>query len=169
MRDLPHFYEEPTSSNSIIHRKSGRKLETLVLPASLAEARGLSGGWLFDWAREAARYAVFKLVTVEEPGIIQGLMSLEERQDFYHVYLVESAPFNRGREKEHEGAAGNLFAFACLKSNEKGFGGFVSFESKTELTAHYRETLGAKSIGNSNRMVIDEFQAQRLIQTYFSK
>lgn len=71
--------------------------------------------------------------------------------------------------KEYEGAAGNLFAFACLRSLEKGFGGYISFEAKTELIAHYQNTLGAQRIGNSIRMFIDEARATELIKFYFSK
>lgn len=168
MRDL-NLFENPACSHSILHLASGKMLETLVLPASLAELKNLPGNWLFDWAKEAARYPVFKLVTVETPATIQGLVSLEERQGFYQLLLVESAPFNRGRRKEHEGVAGNLFAFACKLSMEKGYDGVVGFEAKSELIAHYHKTLGAYSIGHSKRMFIDEAQAEKLIDLYFPK
>ncbi len=156
-------------SNSILHRQSGRLLETSVSKISEGEMAQLAGGWLFDWKQEVASYDVYKLVLAEDPAKVQGLISLEERRGYFHVYLVESAPHNRGLNKEHEGAAGNLFAFACLRSHEKGYGGYTSFEAKTALIAHYQKTLGARRIGNSIRMYIDETRALQLIQTYFSK
>ena len=38
--------------------------------------------------------------------------------------LIESAPFNLGRNKIYEGVAGNLVAFACKVSFQRGFAGF---------------------------------------------
>ena len=42
---------------------------------------------------------------------------------------------------------GNLVAYACKESWEKGYQGFVAFVSKTKLIRHYEETLGARCIG----------------------
>ncbi len=156
-------------SNSIRHLATGRMLETLVLSASLQELKNLPGVWLFDWVKEAAQYSVYKLVTVEDPATIQGLVSFEERPGFYQLLLVESASINKGRRKVYEGVAGNLFAFVCKLSAEKGYDGVIGFEAKSQLIEHYRKTLGAHSIGNSNRMFIDEAQAEKLIHLYFPK
>lgn len=157
------------SSNSIQHRDSGLMLATLVLLADQAEIKTLPGEWLFDWKTESKRSPVYKLVLVETPNVVQGLMSIEERDGFVFVSLVENAPFNRGIGKIHRGVAVNLFAFACKLSAEKGFGGFVAFEAKTALVNHYQKILGAQQIGNSNRMFIDELRAQILIQLHFPK
>ena len=154
-------------SNSIFHRASGRMLATKVLQASLKELNLLGEAWLFDWAQESLQYDIYKLVTVENQAIVQGLVSLEIKKGFVYVSLVESAPQNRTKEKTNDGVGGNLFAFACKLSMEKGFDGFVTFESKTELMGYYAKNFGAKPIGNSNRMFIDEAAAKKLIATYF--
>lgn len=80
--------------------------------------------------------------------------------------LVESAPFNLGRNKLYEGVPGNLVAFACKVSFQHGFDGFVSFTAKTKLIEHYEKTLGAYHFGNQ-LMIIHTGAAQHLIDKYF--
>ena len=80
--------------------------------------------------------------------------------------LIESAKFNKGKSKLYKGVAGNLVAFACKTSIEKGYEGVVSFISKTQLIDHYTETLGAK-LFSANRMYIDTKEAQILTTKYF--
>ena len=59
-----------------------------------------------------------------------------------------------------------MFAFACKKSKDLGFGGFVGFIAKTALMDHYHRTLGAeKAIGQ--RMFINDEKADFLIGKYF--
>jgi hypothetical protein len=127
----------------------------------------LGDAWLFDWEQESLKYDVYKLVTLENQAVIQGLVSLQIKNGFVYVSLVESAPQNRVKEKTYDGVGGNLFAFASVLSKEKGFEGFVTFESKTELMGYYTKNFGAKPIGNTNRMFIDEAAAEKLIATYF--
>ena len=81
--------------------------------------------------------------------------------------LIESAVFNKGRNKLYKGVAGNLVAFATKNSFEKGYDGFVSFIAKTKLIEHYKLTLGAKQFGNGNRMYIDTNEALSLVKQYF--
>ena len=154
-------------SNTIQHRQSGRMLPTLLAQASRMELAELPKGWIFDWEKEASKYQVFKLMTNENLAVIEGLISLELRNGFCYVSLVESAPHNRGDLKLHDGVGGNLFAFACKLSIEKGFDGFVVFETKTGLKAYYQESFGAKPVGNSNRMQLDETAAKHLVKIYF--
>jgi len=80
--------------------------------------------------------------------------------------LIESAKFNKGKNKLYRGVAGNLVAFACKLSFEKGYDGIVSFISKTQLIGHYEQTLGAKLFGG-NRMFIDTREALILTTKYF--
>lgn len=80
--------------------------------------------------------------------------------------LIESAKFNKGKNKLYKGIAGNLVAFACKLSFEKRYGGIVSFISKTQLIQHYEQTLGAKLFGG-NRMFIDTKEARILTTRYF--
>ena len=80
--------------------------------------------------------------------------------------LIESAKFNKGKNKLYRGVAGNLVAFACKLSFEKGYDGVVSFISKTQLTGHYEQALGAK-LFSGNRMFIDTKEALILTSKYF--
>jgi hypothetical protein len=124
--------------------------------------------WLFDWHKELKdkNNKVYKMTTVENKNIIQGLVSLYVDEEFVFVNLVENAKFNRGKEKIYLGVGGNLFAYACLKSKELGFGGCISFLSKTSLFEYYNKSLGAiRTIGQ--RMAILEDDAQVLIKHYF--
>jgi hypothetical protein len=61
---------------------------------------------------------------------------------------------------------GNLVAFACKLSFERGYEGFVSFIAKTKLIDHYTEKLGAIHVGG-NRMIIHTGEALLLTNRYF--
>lgn len=52
------------------------------------------------------------------------------------MHLVESAKFNKGKSKVYIGVPGNLVAFACKVSFDKGHEGFVAFDSKSVLIEH---------------------------------
>ena len=80
--------------------------------------------------------------------------------------LLESAQFNLGEQKLYEGVAGNLVAYACKVSFQKGYDGFVAFTAKSQLIKHYEETLGTYHFKNQ-RMIIDTNSARYLITKYF--
>ncbi|WP_207632728.1 hypothetical protein [Foetidibacter luteolus] len=82
------------------------------------------------------------------------------------MHLVESAPFNKGKSKLFSGVPGNLVAYACRLSFERGFDGNVSFISKTQLIGHYEKTLGAVHFGG-RLMIIETKAAKMLIEKYF--
>jgi hypothetical protein len=82
------------------------------------------------------------------------------------MHLVESAPFNKGKSKVYAGVPGNLVAFACRLSFQRGFEGNVSFVSKTQLIDHYTKTLGAIHFGR-HIMIIDTKAAIHLVNKYF--
>ncbi len=156
-------------TRSIQLRISGDRFDTMIQRLWPADSNLLLGGaWQFDWERELRQKnrEVYTLTTLLNPTIIQGLMSLEERDGHIFVHLIENAEFNKGRQKLFEGVAGNLFAFACKLSFEKGFEGYVIFESKTKLIPHYAESLGAKLIWGI-RMLIDTPAALILVRQYF--
>lgn len=62
-----------------------------------------------------------------------------------------------------------MFAIAAKLSFEIGFEGYVSFTAKTGLIEHYKRTLLAKRIGNTQKMYLDTFAAKALIETYFDR
>jgi len=125
-------------------------------------------GWLFNWKNEFKEPArdVYKLTIVNNPSIIQGLISLEVKSDHVYMHLVESAPFNKGKTKMYSGVSGNLVAFACKFSFQRGHEGNVSFLSKKQLVDHYIKTLGAIHFGG-RLMIIDTHAALKLINKYF--
>ncbi|WP_317132752.1 hypothetical protein [Pedobacter sp. BS3] len=125
-------------------------------------------GWLFNWKREldAPDREVYKLTIQGNPNVIQGLVSLSIDVDHIYMHLIESAPFNKGKTKIYVGVPGNLIAYACRLSFQKGFDGFISFHSKTKLIDHYMKSLGAHHFGG-NLMIIDTLPAKALIEKYF--
>jgi len=82
------------------------------------------------------------------------------------MHLVESSPFNKGNAKVYSGVPGNLVAYACKLSFQRGHEGNVSFISKTQLVEHYEKTLGAFHFGG-RIMIIETQSALKLINKYF--
>ena len=126
-------------------------------------------GWLFNWTSEFKLddRLIYKLTIKDNPKIIQGLMSISDNKDHYYLHLIESAPFNLGKHKLYKGVPGNLFAFTCKISWEKGYDGFVSFTSKTKLIEHYEKTIGAVHVGG-HKMVIFPDSALKLINRNYN-
>ena len=124
--------------------------------------------WLFDWKAEAMQpnKTIYKLVIVDNTQIIQGLISLQDRSDHVFMSLIESNKFNKGAKKVYLGVPGNLVAFACKLSFDKGYSRYVSFESKSRLMEHYQKSLGAHVLFG-NIMAIDTRAARQLINQYF--
>lgn len=82
------------------------------------------------------------------------------------MHLVENAPFNKGNSKIYAGVPGNLVAFACKLSFQRGHEGYVSFLSKSQLVKHYIDSLGATHFG-VRIMIIDTNAALKLLNKYF--
>jgi hypothetical protein len=156
-------------TRSIENAISGDRLITrVVLITKKNIARLKKKEWLFDWKKESqdTSKAVYKLVIDGNENILQGLISLQDRGDHIFMNLIESNQFNKGTGKLYLGVPGNLIAFACKLSFEKGYDGFISFESKTKLILHYQKTLGA-TVLYKNIMVINNASAKILINKYF--
>lgn len=156
-------------TNSIENAVTGDSFDTEICLITDADLRSLKkgNGWQFDWKYEYQKEdrKVYKLI-VKDNVTIQGLISLSDFEDHIYIQLIESAPFNKGKRKVYVGIPGNLVAFACKESWDKGYEGFVAFQSKTKLIAHYESTLGAVHIGG-HKMVIFPKEALRLIKQYF--
>jgi hypothetical protein len=126
--------------------------------------------WLFDWHSELCRKDrhVLKLTLLQEPSVIQGLVSITDKGDHIYMHLIESVTWNKGKKKVYCGVAGNLVACACRLSFDLKYDGIVSFVPKTQLVDHYQKTLGAKLFG-PNRMFIDTREAATIIKHYLKK
>jgi len=157
-------------TNSIENILTGDSFSTEISLVSGADLKSVTkkGGWLFDWKYELKQpeREVYKLTIPNNPNIIQGLISIEIRSDHIYMHLVESACFNKGKTKVYSGVPGNLVAFACRLSFQRGFEGNVSFISKTQLIDHYIKTLGAFHFGG-RVMIIETVSALKLIDKYF--
>jgi hypothetical protein len=156
-------------TNSIENSISGDSFKTEVLPIAITELKKLKkADWVFDWKKEGQDPAkqVYKLVIQDNPTIIQGMVSIEDKGDHIFMHLIESVKFNRGAKKLYIGVPGNLVAFVCKISFNRGYDGFVSFESKTRLVDHYKKSLGAFVIAG-RLMAIDTVSALRLVDKYF--
>jgi hypothetical protein len=167
----PFDLEIDKLTRSIENAISGDSFKTEILEIAATDIRKLKkADWLFNWKSEAKLKdrKVYKLVIVDNPNIIQGLISLQDREDHIFMRLIESNKFNRGNKKIYLGVPGNLVAFACKISFEKGYGGYVSFESKSKLKEHYKKTLKAHFLFG-NFMAIDSSAAAKLIELYFQK
>ena len=158
-------------TNSIENTISGDSFQTEVSILTALDIKAISKNkdWDFDWKLELKNpiREVYKLTIVGNPNIIQGLVSIEVKPDHVYMHLIESAHFNKGKKKMYHGVPGNLVAFTCKLSFQRGFQGAISFLSKSQLIEHYVKTLGAFHL--SNRVMIIETQAAlKLIGKYFT-
>lgn len=157
-------------TNSIVNTIAGDSFPTDIHPFGKVDIKNTSkkNGWLFNWDAEykLTDRQVYKLTIRNNPEIVQGLLSISDNGDHYYLHLVESAPFNLGKDKLYEGVPGNLFAFTCKSSWDKVYQCFVSFTSKTKLIEHYENALGAVHVGG-HKMVIYPSEALKLIRKYF--
>jgi hypothetical protein len=108
-------------TNSIENVITGEVFQTNFCKVTAKEIKKTD--WLFDWHLELKnkQKVVYKMTTVENKNIIQGLLSLIVEENFISIGIVENAKFNRGKNKLYVGVGGNLFAFACQLSKELGF------------------------------------------------
>ncbi len=157
-------------TNSIENTISGDRFATDISILTKADLKLVTktNRWVFNWRIEFTepQRDVYKLTIINNPDIIQGLISLEVKEDHVYMHLVESAPFNKGKAKLYAGVPGNLVAFACKLSFQRGHKGNVSFISKTKLIEHYEKTLGAFHFGG-RVMIIETQAALKLINKYF--
>lgn len=132
-----------THTNCLIDRKSGEICETTFHKVPILTPKDakilLCEGWRFDWSiPQQKAYEVYELKVGNER---EGLIAIKHmKSDYYtHVDIVESAPYNIGRDGKYEGVGAHLFAIACMKSWECGNEGFVQFTAKTNLVEHYKK------------------------------
>ena len=163
-------FEIDKLTNSIENIVSGDSFPTEVSILTQSDLKNITKAkkWEFDWRFEYRQpeREVYKLSIVNNQQIIQGLISLEIKSDHVYMHLVESAPFNKGKTKIYAGVPGNLVAFACKLSFQRGHEGNLSFFSKSQLVQHYIDTLGAIHAGG-RIMIIDTVAALKIINKYF--
>lgn len=156
-------------TNSIENTSTGEVFDTEITQLFVKDLKEINkADWQFNWAKEIKdkTKSVYKLTTINNPAIIQGLLSIEDKQDHIFMHLIESSKFNKNKGKVYFGVPGNLVAYACKVSVDKGYQGFVAFDAKTVLIKHYQETLLATHF-RGLRMFIETNAALNLISKYF--
>ena len=86
-------------TRSIENAITGDSFKTIVLELTLKEVSNIKPlDWVFNWKTEIKdkTRSIYKLVIIDNPGIIQGLISLEDRGDHSFMHLIESNKFNKG-------------------------------------------------------------------------
>jgi predicted ATPase len=169
LRELDFFIDKLTNSIELVATRES--FDTVVARILWKDRKEISGKeWQFKWLQELKQEdrEVYKLTTINNPTVIHGLLSLSEKSDHIFLNLIESAKFNKGRNKIYNGVPANLVAYSCKYSFDRGHEGFVAFDAKTVLIKHYEETLRAQHFGG-NRMIIYPLAAVRLIDQYFNK
>jgi hypothetical protein len=162
-------FEIDKLTNSIENILTGEVFDTEIVKLNESDRKQIvKSDWQFDWIKEVKdkTKAVYKLTTVNNPTIIQGLLSIEDKQDHIFMHLIESSKFNKGKGKVYLGVPGNLVAYACKVACDKGYEGFLAFDAKTTLIKHYKESLGATYF-RGQRMFIETRAAIKLIAQYF--
>ena len=157
-------------TNSIQNVITGDSFRTVVSRLTKSDLPKITkkNGWNFNWRTELNndKIEVYKLSIEENTDVIQGLVSFSIEPDHIYMNLLENAPFNIGENKVYDGVAGNLVAFVCKTSFQRGFDGFVVFTAKTKLIEHYEKTLGAFRSGG-HRMIIPTHSSKFLVDKYF--
>lgn len=162
-------FEVDKLTNSIENAISGEVFDTLITKLNTTDSKIIKKtDWTFNWQNELKDNSkqVCILTTVSNPNIIHGLISFTDKGDHIYMDLIESAKFNKGKNKLYRGVSGNLVAYGCKMAFEKKYDGVVSFIAKTQLIEHYEQTLGAKLFGG-NRMFIDTKESLILTTRYF--
>ena len=166
----PLDFEIDKLTNSIENSFTGEVFNTDVIRLTSKSQKEIKNSeWLFDWHGELKDKTkeVYKLTTANNPTIIQGLLSIQDKDDHILMHLIESANFNRGKNKAYLGVPGNMVAYACKVSFDKGYDGFVAFDAKTALIKHYQQTLGATHF-RGQRMFIETLAAAKLISKHLN-
>ena len=168
-KNTPLDFEIDKLTNSIENITTGEVFDTEIVRLTEKALKQIKkNDWQFDWSKEIKDKTkeVYKLTTVNNSTIIQGLLSIEDKKDHIFMHLIESSKFNKGKDKVYLGIPGNLVAFACKVSVDRGYQGFLAFDAKTALIKHYQETLYATHF-RGLRMFIETNAALRLISQYF--
>ncbi len=130
--------------------------------------------WNFNWNEpdldDCSIYALY----VKGTKKTQGLIACREYKDqsqtkgYIEVALAEANPKNVGSEGRYKGVGAHLFSIASRLSFDLGYGGYVTFISKTGLIQHYIDELHAEVLFGSHMQLRPE-ASRRLVEVYDKK
>jgi hypothetical protein len=128
----------------------------------LPDLFALSGqGFEFTWDLQSASHSIV-IAYVYEGEILSLIEFTRNPSDLSNfVYKLETHEGYRNM-----GLAGTMLATVAQDAKGQGFDGFVFAISKTTLLRFYVDKLGAKQIGNTNRIYFDTQASDSLIEKY---
>jgi hypothetical protein len=87
-------------THSIENVVTGDSFATDILVVEKEDLKNVNKkkGWVFNWIFEFKQPErdLYKLTIVNNPNVIQGLISLQVKEDHVYMHLIESAGFNKG-------------------------------------------------------------------------
>ncbi|WP_339711722.1 hypothetical protein [Cyclobacterium amurskyense] len=102
-KDIGQTFIIDRLTNSIFNTISGDSFRTEVSILTKTDLKNITSknGWNFDWKAELndLKKEIYKLTIVNNPDIVQGLLSIQRETDHIFMNLLENAPFNIGNEK----------------------------------------------------------------------
>lgn len=151
---------------------SQKLIDAELVPAKISDMKGITDGWDFSWKKHfnLPNSKAFKIVLKAAPEVIQGLLlfQLLGKEEPYMAYL-ESAPHNKGKDKQFDFVAGCLISRACQLSFLEGKGhyeGFLSFQCMDEnVITVYAHKYGAVRV-DTIFMFIEPKVGKQLIEEY---
>ena len=100
--DYPDLREEKVT-HSIENVISGDSFSTEISLLTKTDLKQITkkNGWNFNWSIEYNDPVkdVYKLTIVQNPTVLQGLISFSIETGHVFMHLLESAPFNVGKNK----------------------------------------------------------------------
>jgi hypothetical protein len=138
----------------------------MAAPVATAEIRRHQHQFEFDFISISKKFIVYKICLEHQPDIIQGLVAFRYQKDYLDCVNMEINSFNKHGISLYSGVGKCMVALCCKISIDNGSEGYISFEAKNRLTPYYQR-LGAKRIGSSSRMFLEDAAAQKLVNLYF--
>lgn len=145
---------------------TGERLPAVISRLSTEEAAllDMSNRFDFEWRRQL-QFEVYG-IRLEGSEEIIGLISLEcqPKNLAIEIKLIANAKEHLGSKKRYDRIAGSLIAFACKKSFDFNFDGYVYLKPKTSIIRHYRQKYGFSDTGNY--LFSDTSNSKQIINEY---
>lgn len=152
--------------DAIALNATGKKENVLAAPVKTAEIRKHQHQFKFDFVSISKKFLVYKIHLENQSDIIQGMVAFRHQKDYLDCVNMEINGFNKRGISLYSGVGKCMVALCCKISMDNGSEGYISFEAKNRLIPYYQR-LGAKRIGSSSRMFMDDVAARKLIDLYF--
>jgi hypothetical protein len=107
-KEIEADFEVDKLTNSIENTITGEVFDTEVTRLFSKDFKQIKmSDWVFEWHKEFNDQAneIYKLTTINNPTIIQGLVCFHDKHDHIFMSLIESSRFNKGKNKLYRGVA----------------------------------------------------------------